>query len=134
MKLNRIQAVEFFVAIGFKKATEWDDAKMHENLLQVTDRLTVEAIPDKYHKTYEAIAAAKKAGTVIELEAGEPAAAKEKGKAAKPAKAAKAAKEPKAEKPKKEPKPKKEKKVSQLSSATRSGLLPEPLVSKSMQW
>ena len=95
MKISRKEALAFFAAIGFSKATTWKADKLKEKLAMVPDKVKQEDVPAGFEDFYKGLA---EAGGDVELvvEEGEeelatakPAKAKKAKPAAKPAKAKK---------------------------------------------
>lgn len=101
MKIERMIAVGFLVALGFGKAEAWDNAKLADRLRQVPERVDVEKVPADQLETYEQLKALTDAED-LKVTGGEekeeaPSKGKKttaKGKPAAPAKGKKSKEEP----------------------------------------
>ena len=114
MKISKKDAVAFLVALGFKKAGEWEDEKILGRLKEAPNRIEKDKVPGDFHEIYDGLANSEGkvsliGGAAPKAEKKEKPAKEKKEKAPKAEKAEKPAKAPKAEKKEKPAKEKKEK-------------------------
>lgn len=108
MKIKKADAVAFLVALGFEKATAYDDEKLLSRLGQVPTKVPRDEVPDEWVEIYDALGA--EPGN-IKLADVEPAKEEKEPKPSdKPAAADKPKDKPAADKPAKKKKRVKEKK------------------------
>ena len=93
MKIKKSQAVAFFLALGFGKATQWGEDKLKENLTKVPKKVTEAEVPKGFEDFYAGLVQSEGKVTLLE----EPASPQEEA-AAEPKKSKKSKKERKAEK------------------------------------